>query len=62
MVNYTSQAEGEGQSLGLRGGGKKGIWGGIKKKNVGRGDPNSKLLVWLMPFKALPGRIMAIAG
>lgn len=62
MVNYTSCADGEGQSLGLREGEKKGIWGGIKKKKVGRGDPNSNLLVWLIPFKALPGRIMAVAG
>lgn len=48
MLNYTSQAEGEGQSLGLR----EGIWGG-EKKQVVRGDPNSTLLVWLMPLKPL---------
>ena len=59
MVKYTSQAEGEGQSLGLTEGGKKGIGGG---EGGGRGVPNSTLLVWLMPLKAIPGRIMAVAG
>lgn len=62
MVSYASWAEGEGQSLGLRKGGKKGISDGRKKPKKPWGDSNSNLLGWLMPFKAFPGRTVGVAG
>lgn len=52
---------GRGTGSGTDRGREEGLGGG-RGEEGGRGIPNSTLFVWLMPFKALPGRITAVAG
>lgn len=61
-VSCPPWAKGEGQSLRLRKGEKRGISSGRKNHKKPRDDSNSNLLGWLMPFKAFPGSIVSVAG